>query len=382
MGRFFEILMTILLSTALVLGGAFALAKLEGKNEPIPQETAAEESTEAATTAAVETTLAAETEPAVTETKPQQLPEKKTVDAVPRYYQTDYPNIKFGNGTISSSGCSITCLAMVSTYLTDHAFLPDQMAYAFASYGKNNIERLEYGNAQMQLPNTRTENVQDVLQALREGKVVIAMMDDESIFTTTQHFIVLAGMTEDGKILVNDPLRQTHPEDVYMKNGYAEGFGSHDIIRGFSGAWIYDKAAMPEEPFLLEIEEPEQEENRYDGYILTDEDVYTLACFAWVEARKEPEHVQQAIIEVILNRVVSEDYPNTVWDVLKKGEYYDRVEKMKTAKTDYPQYRAVYAAMYGPYQVPKDVYYFSIWETQGEVWGKLGSFTFLHSRKK
>jgi len=376
-GRLIEILITILLGAVLVVGGAFALAKLEKKNEPVQPET-----TVAQTTAA-ETALAAETEPAVTETQPlEQLPEKVTVDTVPRYYQTDYPNIKFGNGTISTSGCSITCLAMVSTYLTGQEYLPDQMAYAFASYGKNNIERLEYGNSQMQLPNTRTENVQDVLQALREGKVAIVMMDEESIFTTTQHFIVLAGMTEDGRIIINDPLGQTHPEDVYMKNGYADGFGSHDVMRGFSGGWIYDKAAMPEQPFLLEIEEPEQEENRYGGYILTDEDVYTLACFAWVEARKEPEHVQQAVIEVILNRVVSEDFPNTVWDVLKQGEFYDRVEKMKTAKTDYPQYRAVYAAMYGPYQIPKDVYYCSIWETQGKVWGKLGSFTFLHSRKK
>ncbi len=370
MGRFFVGLVTTILTLSLLVGGAWLLADREPE-ETLPPET--QPPTIAATTA--ETTLPPETQAAQAATEP-----KDTIHAVPRYYQTDYPHDKFGNGTIATSGCSMTCLAMVSTYLTDQEYMPDELAYHFGSYGKNNIERLIYGNEQMQLPNTRTENVQEVLQALKEGKVVIAMMDDESVFTTTQHFITLAGMTADGKVLVNDPLGKTHDQDVYMTKGYAEGFGTHDIMRGFSGAWIYDKAAMPEEPFLFDAQKPQQEENRYDGYTLTDEDVYTLASFAWVVARKEPEQVQQAVLEVILNRVVSEDYPNTVWDVLKKGEFYDETEKMASARVDFPQYRSVYAAMYGPYVLPKDVYHFSEWETLGQAWGELGKYTFFYSR--
>ena len=232
----------------------------------------------------------------------------------------------------------------------------------------------------MRLPCEKNEDVQDVLRALNEGKVAIAMMDSESIFTTTQHFIVLAGMTEEGKILVNDPFEPNYTASVYMENAYANGFPDYDIMRGFSGAWIYDKSAMPEEPFLYDAEKPEQQENRYTGYDLTEEDIYTLACLAWAAAREEPEEAQQAVLEVVLNRVVSGDFPNTVRDVINKGELYSLTAQMARAEPDFPQYIAVTSAMYGPYVLPDNVYYFSQWDTSGEVWGQLGSYTFLYSK--
>lgn len=375
MRRFLTGLFTVLLSLVVIVAGAFWLAKME-KTESVTEETV-----QPSSAAAVQT----EPAPAVPETFPAEQalptePEQMGYQTVPQYFQTDYPYIQYGNGTIATSGCSMTCLAMMATYLTGQEYTPDQLAYHFGSYGKNNIERLEYGNAQMQLPNERTENVQEVLQALKTGKVAIAMMDDESVFTDTQHFIVLAGMTEDGKILVNDPFQPNYTASVYLENSFAQGFGEHDILRGFSGAWIYDKAAMGPEPFLYDAEKPRQQANRYAGFELTDEDTYTLACFAWAVARNETEQVQRAVLEVILNRVVSEDFPNTVHDVIWGSELYSFVEKMEAAEPDFPQYRAVDAAMYGPYVLPENVYYFSQWETQGQVWGELGSFVFLYSR--
>ncbi len=367
-----EIFLMILVTMAIVVGVSFGMARWEGA-PPEPVEPIISESGQAETVIS-ETIVPVEPAPNETEEI------VSAIDAIPRYYQTDYPYDKFGNGTISTSGCSVTCLAMVATYLTDRVYMPDELAYAFKNYGKNNIERLEYGNTQMKLPNVRTDNARDVFRALKEGKVAIAMMDGESVFTSTQHFIVLAGMTEDGTIMVNDPLGQSHAEDVYLQNGYANGFGEHDILRGFSGAWIYDKSDMQGNSFVFTVEKPEQKENRYQGYELTDEDIYILASFAWAEARNESEEVQQAVLEVLLNRVVSPEFPNTVRDVIYQGEFYDRTEKMQNAQVDFPQYRAVTAAMYGPYVLPEDVYYFSVWETRGESWGKLGSFTFLYSR--
>lgn len=35
---------------------------------------------------------------------------------VPKYYQTDYKNVKYGTGTISTSGCAPTCIAMIVSY--------------------------------------------------------------------------------------------------------------------------------------------------------------------------------------------------------------------------------------------------------------------------
>ena len=97
-----------LLISALALSGCGGISESEPTvPETLPAETAAQ------------------TEP------PETQPENVSVDTVPRYYQTDYPYIKFGNGTIATSGCSGTCLAMVATYMTDTVYTPDQMAYHF-----------------------------------------------------------------------------------------------------------------------------------------------------------------------------------------------------------------------------------------------------------
>lgn len=374
MNRFFLGLLTVILTVALLIGGSLLLAKQEKPLQHIPETLETAHQT-------AETTLPPESEEA------QPLPVETisvntVIDTVPRYYQTDYPYIKFGNGTIATSGCSITCLSMVATYLTDQVYTPPQMAYHFGSYGKTNIERLDFGLSQMQLPYQRSENIQEVLQALRSGKVVIAMMDEESVFTTEQHFIVLAGMNEAGKFVVNDPMETNYANaDVHIRNAYDNGFEDYHLSRGFSGAWIFDKGNMPENPFLFDASLPELQENRYEGYTLPDEDIYMLASFVWAEAGKESLEVQQAVAEVVLNRLISDQYPNTVRDVIYQTEFYRAVNTMsKWGEENFDPYIAVNTAMYGPYILPEDICFYSDWEKGQEVWGQLGKYTFAKHR--
>ena len=374
-------LFTIVATLAAVLGVGLLLA------EKTPEAAAPAEETLAVTTVPVPAVTEAVTVPeetVPTETVPTET-EAATAEGenpIIRYYQTDYPYIKFGNGTLATSGCSVTCLAMMATYLTEQEYTPPQMAYHFGSYGKTNIERLDYGIAQMQLPYTRTENIQEVFQALRSGKAAILMMDDESFFTTEQHFIVVAGMTEEGKFLVNDPLETNYQNgDLHIKDGYDNGFADFYLAQGFSGGWIFDKAAIPEDYVLFDASMPEQQENRYQGYTLTGDDIYTLACFVWAEAREEPPEGKQAVAEVVLNRLMSETYPSTVRDVIYKTEFYRAVDAM--ARIDEPgleQYIAVDTAMYGPYILPQDICFYSQWETGEGEWGTLGSYTFYRER--
>ena len=74
-----------------------------------------------------------------------QVPAKAAEEpsAVPLFFQTDYPNDRYGSGTVASSGCGITSLAMVASYMTGHTYYPDELADYFGGYGKNNIERLD-----------------------------------------------------------------------------------------------------------------------------------------------------------------------------------------------------------------------------------------------
>ena len=333
----------------------------------IPEETVIVETT-TAPTETVEVTQPPETEPPVV---------RHRFNKVPHYFQTDYPYYKLGNGTISSSGCSMTCLAMVATYLTDHVYTPDQMAYHFGSYGKNYVERLDYGSEQMELPVEKVFDWREVRAGLEAGKVAIVMVSERSPFTTEQHFLVAAGLNDRGKVIVNDPAgwNYVNPDLEY---GFTNGFEDYSLTKGFSGAWIYDKSAMPEEPFLYDASTPEQPETRYFGYNLPDEDVDTLARFAWAVAGGKSEEVQQAVLETLLNRMFSPDYGNTVDKVIYNTELRRYSARMNMAEPSEDSYRAVTAAVYGPNILPMEVLDFVHGAAGGNVWGMVEDFTFLY----
>ena len=319
-------------------------------------------------------TLPPETQaPTVAETEPEPI----TYDTVPLYFQTDYPYVKYGSGTIATDGCSLTCLSMIATYMTDHEYTPDQLVYHFGGYGKTNVDRLEYAISQLGLPCEKNFDWRETQRGLEEGKVAIVMENARSPFTGGQHFIVLSGLTDDGLVIVKDPFEPNYSSELLM-DGFMGGFHEYAITSGYSGGWVFDKSAMPEDFVPYDASKPEQPETRYVGYDLPEEDIYTLACLAWVQAKDQPEEVQQAVLEVILNRLVSNEYPNTVDNVLWWSETFGSVRRLQSADPDLPQYRAVTAAMYGPYILPKDVLYYAPWKIGGEVWGQVGDYWFAY----
>lgn len=299
---------------------------------------------------------------------------------IPQYFQTDYPNDRYGYGTVATSGCGITCVAMVATYLTGHDYLPDELADYFGGYGENNIQKLEYASDMLQLPWERAENFHAALQALREGKVVIALMNQNSIFTDSQHFIVLKGLTEDGKIIVNDPYKPNY-DYWLLKNGLANGFEEGDILCGYSGAWIYDKNAMPEEPFVY-IEEKPYVECRYPNLELTWEEQQLLAKVIWVEARGESAEGQQAIAEIVYNRMISLDFPNTLQSVIYAEGQFRSAQFLDEATPSQAQYEALENALSGPYVLPIDVVHFATYPVNDNVWGQIGGHIFCYGDAK
>ena len=295
---------------------------------------------------------------------------------VPLYFQTDYPNNMFGSGTIANNGCSITSLAMVASYLTGHEYLPDELAGYFGGVAENNIERLENGADAMQLPWEKMENFHRTMEALREGKVIIALMESDSLFTDTQHFIVLKGIDENGLIRVNDPYEPNY-EKWDLKRAFRDGFSEGDICCGFSGAWAFDKSAMPEEPFLY-YEEDLRGESRYPEIQLTYEERQLLARVIWVEAQGECEEGQQAVAEVVLNRMASPDFGNTLAGVVYAEGQFRSVPYLEDAEPHQAQYEAIERAIYGPYILPEDVVHFASFRTNENVWGQIGGHIFCY----
>ena len=318
-----------------------------------------------------ETTATEETVPVETEAP------KVTIDAVPHYHQSEYPDIRYGNGTIATSGSSVAALAMVATYMTDHVYTPADIADYAVQYGGSHYRRLEKVSDLMQIPWKRALNVNEALKAVREGKVAIALMGARSVFPGGNHFVVLTGVTEDGKIWVLDPDDRDYSAwgvGELLENGFPDG----KLIAGYEGAWIYDKSAMPEEPFIYYEEEPERGEPWYADITLSQDDIKLLAKVVWVEAQGECAEGQQAVAEVALNRIASDSFPDNLHDVIYGQGQFRSVPRLDKAEPFQAQYEAIERAIYGPYILPKEVVYFATKPTNSNIWGQIGGHIFCY----
>ena len=94
--------------------------------------------------------------------------------------------------------------------------------------------------------------------------------------------------------------------------------------------------------------EPEPE-NRYAELHFSDEDVYILACLVYHEARGESFEGQVAVVEVVLNRMLSDYFPDTVEEVVfqKYGDVwqFSPAPYLYSAEPDKEQYLAVHTAI-------------------------------------
>ena len=105
--------------------------------------------------------------------------------------------------------------------------------------------------------------------------------------------------------------------------------------------------AAEETPEELTVE-PEPE-NRYAELHFSDEDVYILACLVYHEARGESFEGQVAVVEVVLNRMLSDYFPDTVEEVVfqKYGDVwqFSPAPYLYSAEPDKEQYLAVHTAI-------------------------------------
>ena len=337
-------------------------------------------STEACDSENAETPLAdaepEETTPAETETADSFDWTEVYTHEFPLYSQLDYPNQRYGSGTVATSGCGITSLAMVASYLTGHTYYPDELADYFGSYGENNVQRFEYGAQQLKLPIHKADTVRDIFAAMKNGDVCVLLMNHLSLFTDTQHFIVLTGINEEtGKIMVYDSYPPNY-EKWDLKRGFVEGFEEKDLMLGYNGGWIFSVRGMPEVPFIYTEEKPEADP-RY-GVELTWEEQQLLAKLIWLEARGESQEGQQAVAEVVLNRLVSGRFGSTLSEVIYGEGQFRTTPFLDEAEAWQAQYEAIEAALSGPNILPMDVMYFATYPENEQVWGRIDGHIFCY----
>lgn len=168
---------------------------------------------------------------AITEESPREMP---------LYDQTDYGDVKYGSGTIATSGCGITSLAMLATYYTGEEWTPDKCAALVDQSGilpKDNVDRMLIAADKIGL-SYEQKTTKDIMPSLEEGKTVIALVNNSG------HFVVLRGLTEDGKVLVNDPYgpwqdaKDAEGQNLkFNENGYIV---QNDINLSAGRIWVFD----------------------------------------------------------------------------------------------------------------------------------------------
>ena len=148
---------------------------------------------------------------------------------MPLLDQKDYPHIKYSQGTVASSGCGITAVCMVASYFTGKLYTPDDLAAMANKNGTSNVERMTWAADYVGLKWYCNENTStdDLKRMLKEGKTVICLVNGST------HFVVCKGITEDEKILVNDPNGPWAKDEPYTLG---------ELNMSCGKTWVFDPA--------------------------------------------------------------------------------------------------------------------------------------------
>ena len=119
-------------------------------------------------------------------------------------------------------------------------------------------------------------------------------------------------------------------------------------------------------------------ECRYPDIQFTKEELELFAKIVWLEARGESAEGQQAVAEVIINRLAADNFPNTLYWVIHAEGQFPSVEKLHEAEETQTQYEAIEAALNGPYILPEDVVFYATYKVNSNVWGQIGGHWFCY----
>lgn len=277
---------------------------------------------------------------------------------IPNHFQQYYSDILYGNGTVESCGSSITALSMVASYVTGYTYFPDELANWFAAKAENDASRISYAATALQLSYVGSNNWQTVIMRLQKGCPILVQLNGPSMFSDGTHFLVLKGLTEDGKILLNDP-NEDNLDKEELAEKYEEGFDELDLSNKFLYAWIFDKS---EEPVYVARYMPKAANTgagRYASLQLTPAEKQLLARIVCVNAYGECEEGQQMMVEVILNRLLSDGYPNELKEMIRGENALCDITHLNEAEPILAHYQAVEKALYGPYLLETNVTDFS-----------------------
>lgn len=132
------------------------------------------------------------------------------------------------------------------------------------------------------------------------------------------------------------------------------------------------------EPIYIKqyIEVVHQEPNRYSCIEIAEEDRELMAAIVYHEARGECFAGQRMVAEVILNRVLSDKFPDTVNGVVYQRGQFTSASYVGSAHPDATQRAAVQAAIAETPITDADVLFFSQGAYNNKVFARIGGHVF------
>lgn len=139
-------------------------------------------------------------------------PECTTLAEVPLYDQGDYSGIRYSAGTIATSGCGPTALAMVISYYLGRDVYPPELATLITNRGEVSSSQCSgtCWSAMINVPkvyglNSKYVSWDEAKEHLRNGEPIINSQGP-GFFTSGGHYIVITGVSNDGRTYyINDP---------------------------------------------------------------------------------------------------------------------------------------------------------------------------------
>ena len=158
----------------------------------------------------------------------------------PLYLQQDYGDAKYGNYSLRTYGCGITTMSMLASYMKDEELTPPYMGTAFGKYcsekGSAHSMLLEVPTALDFYAIKRTNVWSEAKAALESGHMIVTLQHG-GFWTSKGHYVLVTGMTEEGKVTVRDSNLYNygkihgHKEDLHT-------WGS--ITASGSAFWIFE----------------------------------------------------------------------------------------------------------------------------------------------
>lgn len=174
-----------------------------------------------------------------------------------------------------------------------------------------------------------------------------------------------------------EPVETPEPEIVYVEKIITETVTEYVNVPQLVTVEVpvvVEKQIVVDRPIIAQ-----ESAERWKGIDITPEDIELLARLAWREARGEKLLGMRLVIEVVFNRVLSDKFPNTIYDVLyQPGQFAPDygVPELEDITPTEAQYEAVRLAITETPILEPDVVFFATTPLYGEIFLHVGGHYF------